>query len=316
MYYRNNIDETLYAEHMDLLKKMNKEYIEIRRGQEYKIGMYIIKLKQELKHLNLSEIKKNVEKHRNIKRAGKLESHIKMVSEQDKARSSNYFSTERVAVYTCIFGNYDGVNEPVCCPDNCDYYIISDTVKAQKNSKWKIVDITEFAGALEGLSNTEKNRYFKMHPDKVFKNYKYSIYIYGNVKVITDLTEMVNKIGSCGVAIHKHGKRDCVYDEVNTILAMKKDTKENLEKHIEFLKKIGFPKPYGLLECNIIAREHFNPTCQKLMDMWWQDFMTLSKRDQMSLPSVLFRNDIPVSEVGVLGTGVENDYAIRVEGHR
>ena len=201
-------------------------------------------------------------------------------------------------------------------PDNCDYYIISDTVKAQKNSKWKIVDITEFAGALEGLSNTEKNRYFKMHPDKVFKNYKYSIYIDGNVKVITDLTEMVNKIGSCGVAIHKHGKRDCVYDEVNTILAMKKDTKENLEKHIEFLKKIGFPKHYGLLECNIIAREHFNPTCQKLMDMWWQDFMTLSKRDQMSLPSVLFRNDIPVSEVGVLGTGVENDYAIRVEGHR
>ena len=77
MYYRNNIDETLYAEHMDLLKKKNKEYIEIRRGQEYKIGMYIIKLKQELKHLNLSEIKKNVEKHRNIKRAGKLESHIK-----------------------------------------------------------------------------------------------------------------------------------------------------------------------------------------------------------------------------------------------
>ena len=127
---------------------------------------------------------------------------------------------------------------------------------------------------------------------------------------------MVNKIGSCGVAIHKHGKRDCVYDEVNTILAMKKDTKENLEKHIEFLKKIGFPKHYGLLECNIIAREHFNPTCQKLMDMWWQDFMTLSKRDQMSLPSVLFRNDIPVSEVGVLGTGVENDHAIRVEGHR
>ena len=161
MYYRNNIDETLYAEHMDLLKKMNKEYIEIRRGQEYKIGMYIIKLKQELKHLNLSEIKKNVEKHRNIKRAGKLESHIKMVSEQDKARSSNYFSTERVAVYTCIFGNYDGVNEPVCCPDNCDYYIISDTVKAQKNSKWKIVDITEFAGALEGLSNTEKTDILK-----------------------------------------------------------------------------------------------------------------------------------------------------------
>ena len=85
-------------------------------------------------------------------------------------------------------------------------------MKAQKNSKWKIVDITEFAGALEGLSNTEKNRYFKMHPDKVFKNYKYSIYIDGNVKVITDLTEMVNKIGSCGLAIHKHGKRDCVYD--------------------------------------------------------------------------------------------------------
>ena len=52
------------------------------------------------------------------------------------------------------------------------------------------------------------------------------------------------------------------------------------------------------------------------MNMWWDDYNTLSKRDQMSLPSVLYRHNMKVEDIATLGTGVENDYLVRVERHR
>ena len=52
-----------------------------------------------------------------------------------------------------------------------------------------------------------------MHPDVLFEDYNYSIYIDGNIKVIGDLTAYINLISKAGIAVHRHGKRDCVYEE-------------------------------------------------------------------------------------------------------
>ena len=61
---------------------------------------------------------------------------------------------------------------------------------------------------------------------------------------------------------------------------------------------------------------HVNIMCKSIMNMWWNDYITLSKRDQMSLPSVLYRLHMRVEDIATLGTGVENDYLVRVESHR
>ena len=90
----------------------------------------------------------------------------------------NYFSSERIAIYTCITGGYDSVIEPLFIPDNCDYYLVTDREKKlPANSAWKQIVIDRSLPQLQNLDNAGLNRYYKMHPDVLFEDYNYSIYI-------------------------------------------------------------------------------------------------------------------------------------------
>ena len=70
-----------------------------------------------------------------------------------------------------------------------------------------------------------------------------------------------------------------------------------------------------MLECNLIVRDHDDAAMKKVMEMWWEEFCKRSKRDQLSLPYVLFKNGIKVESVGVLGTNIFQNYALRVVKH-
>ena len=35
---------------------------------------------------------------------------------------------EKVVVYTCIYGQYDRILEPLCVDKNCEYYIFTDQI--------------------------------------------------------------------------------------------------------------------------------------------------------------------------------------------
>lgn len=226
----------------------------------------------------------------------------------------DYFSDERIAIYTCIIGQYDCINEPGFIPNNCDFYIVTDQ-KIGNDSKWKKINIGNYSELITGLNNAEINRFFKMHPDVLFPNYKYSIYLDGNIKPVSDLTEFVNLIGSTGIAAHKHSIRSDVFEEAEVLRFLKRDIPERIDRHIDYLKSTEMPRNYGLIECNVIAREHNNLTCKKLMSEWWNEFLNYSKRDQISFVHVLFMNKISVEEIGTLGDNVFDNPAIRKVGH-
>ncbi len=315
MYFTNKDIEKEYIEYMKCLKSMNSEYINLKNSREYRTGREILLLIDNIKSGKIKELLKLINKKKKLNNASGIEKKSQYKADINKTGYPDYFSNERIAIYTCIIGNYDKILEPVFCPDNCDFYLITDMDRKLKGSIWKQVLINPGKYGISEMSNTEINRFFKMHPYVVFDKYKYSIYIDGNVRVISDLTELINKIPGCGIAVHSHSKRDCVYEEAKTILALGKDSEKNIKRHLTYLKKVGFPEHYGLLECNIIARKHNVPLCKKLMEDWWHDFLNLSKRDQMALPYVLYRNGITTKEIATLGTGVENNYSVRVEGH-
>lgn len=314
MYIADEAIMQQYTNEMILLKKMNKEYIEICEGQEYSIGHEYSILKKCIKDRNFKKLAKMIEKKIRVNRS--LYSYEKTL-EKPSPIKENYFSSDRIAIYTCITGGYDVVYEPLFVPDNCDFYLVTDKKRElSDDSVWQQIVIDRDSLALKCLDNAGLNRYFKMHPDVLFDNYKFSIYIDGNIKVIGDLTAYINLIPKAGIAVHRHGKRNCVYEEAKTIVALGKADKNSIDNHIKKLEEMGFPKNFGLLECNIIAREHKSQVCKSIMNMWWDDYNTLSKRDQMSLPSVLYRHNMKVEDIATLGTGVENDYLVRVERHR
>lgn len=54
----------------------------------------------------------------------------------------------------------------------------------------------------------------------------------------------------------------------------------------------GFPEHYGLTENSIIYRNHNSDKIISIMDEWWQFIENYSKRDQLSLFYILWKNNI------------------------
>ena len=219
-------------------------------------------------------------------------------------RKSLYVREERVAVYTAMFGSYDLLRDPLLRPDNIDYYVLTDQ-EIPEGSAWKRLD----AGSVipdEYLNDPVLcNRWCKMHPHLLFKDYQYSIYIDSNIWVFSDLTPLTAGMDSYPVAMFRHKKRDCVYDEVQACLDQKKDKEESLKSHLKEIRSHGIPRKWGLLEASVIARKHFDPRCLDLMEAWWKSFVRNSRRDQIALVDCLWLNGINPSVIGTLGDNLQ-----------
>lgn len=312
-----SIDQDYYNDCMNALSKMTHELNRAYNSKEYLAGQKKQRI-QKITHAgSISGCIKNAcsaaSKKVNLIKLRKKIAPFKR--EKINISPANYFSDKRIAVYTCVFGNYDIVQEPMCHPNNIDYYIITDS-DVPSTSNWKKIDTLPFKPIIKNLSNVEKNRWFKMHPSQVFKEYEYSIYIDGNVVPVTDFTELVNRIGICGIAMYWHRFNNCVYQEAlyNRYVVRKIDDAE-LQKHVGYLKEKGMPENYGMTTCNVIARQHGNDICRKVMDDWWFEFMSHCKRDQMSFPYVVWKNNIKIADIATLGSDVWDSEALFVAAH-
>lgn len=226
-----------------------------------------------------------------------------------KPMESNYFSEHRIAVYTCIIGAYDSIKEPVFRPDNCDFYMITDQ-EIPKNSVWKKIDVQQMDEVREIENPTLLNRYFKMNPYEVFSDYRYSLYVDGNFRIITDPTEYVNHISRYGIGFLDHGVRKCLYDEIRSCIELNKAPKEQLLKLEEYFRSAGMPEKYGLLYGGIIARDHSNEMGKEISKAWWEAFKENPMRDQILLPYVLFKKNIPVSALTTLGWSLKSAHGM------
>lgn len=220
-------------------------------------------------------------------------------------RKPLYVSEQRIAVYTSLFGSYDILREPLLHPDNIDYYILTDQ-DIPAGSAWKRLDSSELIPAEYQRYPILCNRWCKMHPHHLFRDYQYSVYIDSNIWVFSDLTPLVAGLDSYPVAMFRHKMRDCVYEEIKACIEQKKDSQEGLEAHLDVIRSHNIPRNWGLLEASVIARKHHDPECISLMDAWWNSFIHNSRRDQVSLIDCLWSRGIQPSEVGTLGDNLRN----------
>ncbi len=218
----------------------------------------------------------------------------------------------KVVVYTCIWGKYDNVLEPYFINDEIDYCIITDQ-DIPANSKWKKIELPKNID-FSIMTPIEINRFCKMLPHKLFSDYDYSIYIDGNIRIVCDLFPIIADMGDKTIGIHDY-QVDCIYNMKNAIIAGKKAPRSLVNKQIKKYKKDGFPKHFGAFECNVLVRKHNDNTCKKIMDDWWDEFnSTSSKRDQLSLPYVIWKNGHDSSIVFSLGNSVFLNPRFQVTG--
>ncbi len=221
---------------------------------------------------------------------------------------------KRIAVYTCITGNYDKLQEPTYINDQCDYFVITDSNPCM-DSKWKYINIDEVLPDII-LSDVKKNRFCKIHGCELFAEYEYSIYIDGNMQIKGDLSNYIDKIGRSGIGLFglPGAGGDCIYLHGVQIAGTRAPV-DIIRRQLNMYMSEGMPRHYGAFECNFIVRDNNNELTQKLMRDWWKEVYEKSWRDQISFMYVIWKNGLTAEDVGLLGTDVRKIHEISRISH-
>ena len=182
----------------------------------------------------------------------------------------------RTAVYTCITGGFDTLPEIEFVRKGIDYICFSDT-PIPEGTPWQYRPVT-----VSGLSPRLTARYYKLNPHLVLPEYERSVWLDGNIgigaKEFYDIIDNPTLFASMA-----HPERDDVYDEAYACLRAEKDSFCHLRRTVRYLRAEGFPRHSGLLETNVLLRQHMDPKVIKVDELWWDMVRTLSERDQLSV---------------------------------
>jgi len=216
-----------------------------------------------------------------------------------------YGINSKIVVYTCITGNYDSIKEPLYVNDKIDYYIITD-MNVPSDSVWKKIDINSIK-TLQEYNAADKNRFVKFFPNVIFPQYDYSIYIDGVIQIVADLEPIVEDMGKCLLGVHRHNARNCIYDEAKAIIYAKRAPKDKVLEQTTRYKNEGYPQNNGLYENTILIRKHNDISCINLMKAWWEEYMISCKRDQLSLPYIIWKNKFNYKDIYIIGNNLDKN---------
>lgn len=195
-------------------------------------------------------------------------------------------------IYTCLTGDYDNLFIHTYIDNNWDYICFTDNedfIKLGKYGNWLIKPLL-----FNELDNTRNARWHKTHPHIIISDYDYSIYLDSNIDIKTNyifnrVIELLNN--NISISIPNHFIRDCIYDEANEVIKNNIDDPIIVNSQINLYIKDNYPKHYGMTETLIVFRKHNDKEIIKLMEDWWYWIKNYSKRDQLSLHYVLFKNN-------------------------
>ena len=208
-------------------------------------------------------------------------------------------------IYTTIFGGYDDVTKPNL-PTGWDWKCFSE-----ENSIPLYTD------------NTRNAKKFKVLPHRYLQDYEYSIFIDGNMYVVGDVNDLVERyLNDSNIAIFDHNKnrmdpRDCIYDEYNAIMNLGKndpnqkykDDPQVMYDQVKRYQDEGYPSHNGLITGMVILRRHNEKDCIRVMEDWWTEIKYGSKRDQLSFNYVAWKNNTKFNYMD--GDSRNNEYFTR-----
>jgi len=214
----------------------------------------------------------------------------------------------RVIVYTAITGSYETLRNPDVIDPKITYACFTDTPiwsNITNSTVWKICKTPRST-----LDTTRKARQIKTQPHVFLDNnaFDYSVWIDGNVNITGDIFKLIESLGDFQFAGFKHYIRNCLYSEAETCIVENKDDPQIITAQTTQYKNEGFPADNGLLETNVLIRKHNDPEINHLMDLWWEQIRTHSKRDQLSLTYACWKQGITPTLMGEQNTRGNSPY--------
>ena len=147
-------------------------------------------------------------------------------------------------------------------------------------------------------SGNEINRYHKLFPQRVLPACEFSIYHDGNIRYDADYGLLVERLRERGAAMgaFRHPAGRTLEEEVASCLAQGKLDKSQAIKAAQQLASYGEEgfDCRALISANyLLVRDHRHPDLPAAMDLWWQQLLNHTPRDQLSLGYILWKTGLP-----------------------
>lgn len=193
-------------------------------------------------------------------------------------------------------GKYGEVRQPLCVDGQFDYVLFSNDFKESSVGVWQVRPIP-IPDEIDAADNKRISRYPKTHPETLLAEYEASLYIDANIQIVDKwvydrVLELDDQgIDYAGVKLHVTG-RDCIYRHAYDMCLWGVEHDYVAIRQMHHMYKEGFPEHFGMNENNVIFRRH-NERMKKVDEMWWQQIVQYSFRDQFSYMYCLWKNEIP-----------------------
>lgn len=211
-------------------------------------------------------------------------SHLKSQKNITNIPTEPLQSKNKKVVYTCIYGKYDVLRDPLVVNPNWDYICFTD-----QNFTSNVWDTRKIPNDCLSEDPKKIQRKMKILPHKYLKNYDWSIWIDGNLEMKIDAQDLLNTYGQNSFNILAHPERTCLYEELDACERLGKDNTGLINTIRKKLIDEKYPKNNGLVQSNIVIRNHTDDTIIGLAEAWWHMVKDYSHRDQATFNYVVWK---------------------------
>lgn len=210
-------------------------------------------------------------------------------------------------VYSVITGAYDKILPLDVTESDVEYVLVVDNnFSGEPPPGWHLMKLPE-----SNLNDKDLNRYIKMHPHLLFPQYDCSVYVDGNIQVVSELKNLIDdSLSSRDIALYQHYKRDNVYSEALECLKLGLEYFWRVLPQMARYKSTGF-KGDTLYEASVIFRRHHSLVLKQAMENWWKEYLGNAKRDQLSLTYCLSTANVSVNSLGTSDPRIEHKFFVK-----
>ncbi len=198
-----------------------------------------------------------------------------------------------MTIYTAITGNYDLLKEQPKPPQSglnyeafLDREIVSPT--------WKVKPATS-----QFPHPCLNAKYHKILSHISFPDSEITLWIDGCIQIpnITPILDLAKcYLADSDLAVFAHSERYCLYQEAAFCIQRRKDDPKAILRQVFHYTQKGYPANDGLAECTILLRRHTKQV-RGFNELWWNEILTGSFRDQISFPYVVRQTGIKVNYI-------------------
>lgn len=144
-----------------------------------------------------------------------------------------------------------------------------------------------------------QSRLPKLCPHLFLQGFDWVIYLDNNARLTHSPARLIHKIRkehpdpAPGRYLFRHRRRACAWDEADECLRLGYMTTEQHARVTQTFAAAGFPRNWGLFANTCLIQRMGSSETDALNEAWFQSLSTLTRRDQVMLPFLLWQRAVP-----------------------